>query len=89
MWFDLYLLSAVIAAVGAWLISPHFQSYDPPSDIVRGLCSAVAGALWPVILVGAAQIMAVRYIARRLCSPPVEAVDLAPLIALPNASLHS
>ena len=89
MWLNLYLVSAVIAAVGAWLISPHFQSYDPPSDIVRGVCSAVAGALWPVIVVGAAQIMAVRYIARRLSAPRVEAVDLAPLIALPNAGLRS
>ncbi|BBX05453.1 hypothetical protein [Mycolicibacterium aichiense] len=94
MWFDLYLVSAVVAAVGAWLISPRFQSYDPPGDVVRGICSAVAGALWPVIVVGAAQILAVRYIVRRLRSPRVDAVDVdaadfAPLVALPNATLGS
>ncbi len=47
MGFDVYLVSAVIAAVVAWLVSPRFQSYDPPSDIARGFWSAVAGALCP------------------------------------------
>ncbi|MEZ0356619.1 hypothetical protein [Mycobacterium sp. SA01] len=89
MWFDLYLLSAVIAAVGAWLITPHFQAYDPPTDIVRGLCCAVAGALWPIIAVGAVQIMAVRYVARRMGPPRVETVDLVPVVPLPDATVHS
>ena len=89
MGFDVYLVSAVIAAAVAWLVSPRFQSYDPPSDIARGVWSAVAGALWPLIVVGAVQIIAVRYIARHLRPAPVEAVDLAPLVALPDAGVRS
>ncbi|APE17780.1 hypothetical protein [Mycolicibacterium pallens] len=89
MGFDVYLVSAVIAAVVAWLVSPRFQSYDPPSDIARGFWSAVAGALWPLIVVGAIQIIAVRYIARRLRPAPVEAVGLASLVALPDAGVRS
>ncbi len=89
MGFDVYLVSAVIAAVVAWLVSPRFQSYDPPSDIARGFWSAVAGALWPLIVVGAVQLIAVRYIARRLRPAPVEAVDLASLVALPDAGVRS
>ena len=88
MWFDLYLLSAIIAAVAAWLVSPHFQSYDPPGDVVRGFCAVVAGALWPVILVGVAQVFVVRSIARRVRSARVETVELPPLVVAPEASLH-
>jgi hypothetical protein len=88
MWFDLYLVSAVVAAVAACMIGPHFQS-DDPGDIARGIWSAIAGALWPLIVVGAAQILAVRYVARRLRPAGLEAIDLAPLVGLPDASLHS
>jgi hypothetical protein len=70
MWMDLYLVSAVVVAVAAWLVSPHFQSYDPPGDISRAFWSVAAGALWPLILVGAAQVLTVRYVARR-ASPRV------------------
>ncbi|AKK29866.1 hypothetical protein [Mycobacterium sp. EPa45] len=87
MGFDLYVVSAVIATVGVWLVSPRFQSYDPPGDLARGFWSVVAGALWPLILVGAAQVVAVRYLARR--STHVEAMDLGPSVALPHASLRS
>ncbi|WP_431234164.1 hypothetical protein ACQ856_05950 [Mycolicibacterium psychrotolerans] len=89
MWFDLYLLSAIVAAVGAWLISPHFQSYDPPGDVARGLCSAVAGLLWPVIVVGAVQIIAVRYFARRIRAAHVKDLTAAPLVARQEVSLTS
>ncbi|WP_431238391.1 hypothetical protein ACQ86B_00125 [Mycolicibacterium aichiense] len=89
MWFDLYLLSAVIAAVGVWLISPHFQAYDPPTDAVRGLCCAIAGILWPIIAVGAAQIMAVRYVARRIRTAHSTDVNAAPVVARQEVSLTS
>ncbi|KAA0106152.1 hypothetical protein [Mycolicibacterium sp. P1-5] len=89
MGFDLYLMSAVVAAAAVWLVSPRLQSYDPPGDVARGFWSVVAGALWPVILVGAAQLIAVRFIARRFRAAHVEAVDLGPLVALSDASFRS
>ena len=89
MWLDLYLVSAIIVAACAWLVSPHFQSADPPGDVARGFWSVIAGALWPLIAVGAAQFIAVRYIARRLRTARVEPVELAPLAALPGAGLRS
>jgi hypothetical protein len=89
MWIDLYVVVAVIAAVAAWLVSPHFESYDPPSDIARGFWSAAAGALWPLIVFGAVQILAVRYVARRLGPTPAEEPDRAPMLALREASLIS
>lgn len=89
MWIDVYVVAAVLVAVATWLVSPHFQSFDPPGDIARGFWSAAAGALWPVVLVGAAQVYAVRYIARRLRPAYSEALDLAPLAALHEVGLRS
>ena len=88
MWIDLYGVAALLVAVAVWLVSPHFQSADPPTDAMRGLWSAAAGALWPAVLIGAAQIFAVRYVARRL-SPTYSAdLHLAPRAALRDVSLR-
>ncbi|BBY64256.1 hypothetical protein [Mycolicibacterium helvum] len=89
MWIDLYLAAALLVAVAAWLVSPHFQSVDPPGDIARGFWSAAAGALWPLILIGAVQVYSVRFIARRLRPAHSEELDLAPLAALHDVSLRS
>jgi hypothetical protein len=88
MWFDLYLVSAIIAAVAAWLVSPYFQSHDAPGDLARGLWSVVAGGLWPLIVIGAAQIIAVRYVARRLDSTRVD-LAAASFVAPDEVSLTS
>jgi hypothetical protein len=89
MWVDVYVVTAIIVAVAVWLLSPHLQSYDPPGDVTRGIWSAVAGALWPLVLVGTAQIYAVRYIARRLRPTVSDELDLAPAVALHEAGLRS
>jgi hypothetical protein len=89
MWIDLYVVAALLVAVATWLVSPYFQSIDPPGDIARGFWSAAAGALWPLVLVGVAQVYAVRYVARRL-SPTYSAdLHLAPPAALHGVGLRS
>ena len=88
MWIDLYLVAALIVGVTAWLVTPHFQSYDPPGDIARGFWSAVAGALWPLVLVGIAEVYAVCYIARRLRPAYAAELDLAPSAALQEVGLR-
>jgi hypothetical protein len=88
MWMDLYVVIALLFAVAIWLISPHFQSSDAPGDLARGFFSAAAGALWPLVLVGTAQVLAVRYVARRL-SPTYSAdLNLTPSAALRGVSLR-
>jgi hypothetical protein len=89
MWFELYVVAAVVVAVAAWLVSPQFQSYDPPGDFTRAFWSAVAGALWPLVVVGAVQILAVRYFARRLRPAYFEPPEAAPPIELCDVGLHS
>ena len=89
MWMNLYAVSAVIGAVVTWLVSPHFQSSDPPSDAARGFWSVVAGVLWPVIVVGVVQLVAVRYVVQRLRSEPVEVTELPPPAVLQDACSRS
>lgn len=89
MWTNLYLLSAVTIAAVTWLVSPRFQSSDPPSEFSRGFWSVVAGLLWPAIVVGALQLMAFRYVVQRLRSEPVESAELAPPAELQDACSHS
>ena len=89
MWIDLYVAIALIGAVAAWLISQRFQSYDPPNDIVRGVSALVAGALWPVMIVGGAQILAVRLVAQRLRPAHSHQLDIRQFVAAQDLSLRS
>ncbi|KDE99625.1 hypothetical protein Y900_011910 [Mycolicibacterium aromaticivorans JS19b1 = JCM 16368] len=89
MWTNLYVMSAVIIAAATWLVSPRFQSSDPPSEVSRGFWSVVAGVLWPVVVVGALQLAAFRYVVQRLRSEPVEAAELPPPAELQDACSHS
>ncbi|WP_328362275.1 hypothetical protein OG976_11950 [Mycobacterium sp. NBC_00419] len=82
MWIALYLVAAILVAAIAWHVSYHFQSLDAPSDAVRAAAALVAGALWPVIVVGVVQLQALRYLVRRLratrvrvTEPPVPAAN--------------
>ncbi|SBS74408.1 conserved hypothetical protein [uncultured Mycobacterium sp.] len=88
MWIDLYLVGALVVGVAAWLVTPHFQSDDPPGDVARGFWSAAAGALWPLVLIGIAQVYAVRYIARQLRPTCAEELDLAPPAALHDVGMR-
>lgn len=88
MWIDLYAVIATSIAVAAWLVSQRLQSYDPPSDVVRGFWSIIAGALWPLVIVGVAQALLVRYVARRLRGAPTPELELSPLVAAQDLSLR-
>jgi hypothetical protein len=88
MWLGLYLVAAIVVAVTGWLVSYHFQSDDPPGDISRAFWSAVAGALWPAVLVGTAQLLAVRYFVRRLRGANAEDPEPAPSVAIREVSMR-
>ena len=89
MLFDLYVVAALVVAVAAWLVSPHFRSDDPPGDIVRAFWSAAAGALWALLVVGGAQVLVVRYLTRRLRPTHFARLELTPPAELCDASLRS
>ena len=70
MWITAYLITAVVVAFLTWHMSHHIQSFERPTDTARGYWSIVAGAIWPVILLGLVQMLAIHLITRRLRHAP-------------------
>ena len=66
MWIALYLITAVAVAFLTWHMSHHLQSVDGPTDAARTFSAIVAGAIWPIVLVGALQVLAAHLVIRRL-----------------------
>ena len=81
MWITVYLITAVVVAFLTWHMSHYLQSFDGPTDAARGYLSIVAGAIWPVILVGVVQMLAIHLIARRLRHAPVPHEVPVPVLA--------
>ena len=81
MWIALYLTTAVVVAFLTWHMSHHLQSFEGPSDATRGFCSILAGAIWPVIVVGALEMLAIHLLTRRLRAPIVLAVPVPVMAA--------
>lgn len=79
MWITLYLVTAVVVAFLTWHMSHYFQSSDGPSDAARTSYSILAGAIWPIIMVGALQMLAIHLITRRLRRTPVPAPVPVPM----------
>ena len=84
MWIALYLVVAIVVAAVTWHVSHRFQSLDAPSEAVRAAAALVAGALWPVVVLGVVQLQALRYVARKLRTRRVEPAE--PTIPAENRS---
>ena len=78
MWITVYLITAVVVAVLKWHLSHHVQSLEGPTDAARGFWAIVAGAGWPVILLGVAEMLVIHLITRRLRHAPA-----APALPVP------
>jgi predicted phage tail protein len=70
VWITVYLITAVVVAVLTWHLSHHVQSLEGPTDAARGFWAIVAGAGWPVILLGVAEMLVIHLITRRLRHAP-------------------
>ncbi|MCI4674293.1 hypothetical protein [Candidatus Mycolicibacterium alkanivorans] len=79
MWITLYLITAVVVAFLTWHMSHHLQSFDGPTDEARAFWSIVAGAIWPIVLVGVAQMLVVHLITARLRRAPAAPVEPVPM----------
>ena len=84
MWIALYLAVGIVAAGITWHVSHRFQSLDAPSEAVRAAAALLAGALWPIVVVGVVQLQALRYVARKLRTRRVEPAE--PTIPVENRS---
>jgi hypothetical protein len=81
VWITLYLITAVVVAVLTWHMSHHLQSFEGPTDTARGFWAIVAGAIWPVILLGILQVLAIHLAIRRLGHAPVPRELPVPVLA--------
>ena len=84
MWIALYLAVAIVVAAVTWHVSHRFQALDAPSEAVRAAAALVAGALWPLVVVGVIQLQVLRYIARKLRTRRVKPAE--PTIPAQNRS---
>ena len=76
-WCGLYLTVAIVFAVimfvtGNWLRTEDVAAPDHP-----GTTSALAGALWPVVIIGMAELALVTAISRSSKYPELQLVSLA------------
>ena len=76
----MYLITAVVVAFLTWHLSHYLQSFDGPADAARGFSSIVAGAIWPVILLGVVQLLVIHLITRRLRPAPAALPVPAPVL---------
>ena len=81
MWITAYLITAVVAAFLTWHMSHHLQSFERPTDAARGTWSIVAGAIWPVIVLGLVQMLTIHLITRRLRHAPAAHALPVPVLA--------
>jgi hypothetical protein len=89
MWITLYVAPAVVLAAAAWLMSQRVQSCEPVSDVARGFWAIVAGALWPVVLLGVAQLLAVRFVARRMARARADHLVFLPSVLVQDVVVRS
>jgi hypothetical protein len=80
VWITVYLITAVVVAFLTWDMSHHLQSLERPTDAARGAWSIVAGAIWPVIVLGLVQMLAIHVITRRLRHAPAAAALPVPAL---------
>ena len=66
----LYAVTAVVVGLGLVALSDFYRGPLSAGECTPLLCAAVAGALWPVLVVGAAQVGLVAMLGRSLASGP-------------------
>lgn len=76
-WISSYAVVAVVSAVAVFLLTEWFRTPGVPAPEHTAWYAAIAGLLWPVVLVGIAQWGLIAAVASRLrrTAPPVEAVS--------------
>jgi hypothetical protein len=81
VWITVYLITAVVVAFLTWHMSHHLQSFDGPTDAGRSFWAIVAGVIWPIVLVGVVQMLAIHLITRRLRHTPTAHALPVPVLA--------
>ena len=77
LWMYSYAAVAVVAAIAVFLLAEWVRSPHVPAPEHAGFYAAIAGLLWPVVIVGIAQWGLIAAVASRLrrTARPVEAAS--------------
>jgi len=59
-WGLSHLAISLLFGIAALVVADHLRSGEVPSATARGTAAVVAGALWPVMVVGLAQLLILR-----------------------------
>jgi hypothetical protein len=65
-WQAVYLCAALLFAAATTAAGDHLREGGPPAMPTRCTVAMVTGALWPVVLVGLAQLMTINGLLRHL-----------------------
>ena len=81
MLLNVYLCGWLVTTIGAlvaanWLCSPRVSQ---PQPLTRAWIAVLAGALWPVLVVGVVELIAIVVLARRMRTARVSHSDQAPM----------
>jgi hypothetical protein len=80
-WVGTYLCIALLVTAGVVAFAGKSRTEDPSYRPVRESTALLIGALWPVLLVGAAQLLLIHVAAKRARD---RAVPVAPLATPPQ-----
>ncbi len=73
-WYGVYLVVAALVAMAVFVAADWFRGEDVAAPDFPGVISALAGMLWPVLLVGASEITLVWWVFRRARYARLEAL---------------
>ena len=79
-WYGLYLIIAALVAMATFVAAGWYREEHAAAPDYPGVTSAVAGMLWPVLLVGTSELALVWWALR--------GARYAPLDALPSPYHH-
>lgn len=65
-WLIVYVCATLVFAGASTLFADHYWTADPPQGAQRAALIALAGALWPVLAVGIAQLLLIEVAARHV-----------------------
>jgi hypothetical protein len=76
MLLTIYLCGWLVMTVGLSIAGEWLHDrFTPPSPFTRGLIPVLGGVLWPVLLVGVCQLIALKLVFKPAASPAIRVAD--------------
>lgn len=83
IWLSLYAAAALVIGAALFVLAAFGRAPGNPAPQHPAVCALVAGALWPVLLIGAAQCGLILAVCHRLCRAAAPSAGAPARFALP------